>query len=216
MSSIESNLCLFCNEPESVCHLFFECVVANVCWSYLADILHINLGYNFEAVARWWVSNNKYKILNSCSAALMWCLWKTRNEFYFQGKSWLGEKPLVRRMVNMLQNWRILFSDGDLEALDQVLMALNIKLNQPLTLLDSQRSSLPEVIASSLATSTGRSTPTTRDDTSTWAPTTTLAVADASTGDLMPCVLSTSSVISRVCAENLVLHSNGSSSEPEP
>jgi len=116
----------------------------------------------------------------------------------------------------MLQNWRILFSDGDLEALDQVLMALNVKLNQPLTLLDSQRSSLPEVIASSLATSTGRSTPTTWDDTSTWAPTTTPAVADASTGDLMPCVLSTSSVISRVCAENLVLHSNGSSSEPEP
>ena len=137
-SSVENKSCLFCNEPKSVFHLFFECVVANVCWSYLADILNINLGYNFESVARWWVSNNRHKVLNSCSAALMWCSWKTRNEICFQGKIWLGEKPLVRRMVNMLQNWRILFSDGDLEALDQILMALNVKLNQPLTLLDSQ------------------------------------------------------------------------------
>ena len=157
--------------------------------------------------------------MNCCSSTLMWCLMKTRNEICFQGKGWLGEKPLVRKMVNTLQNWRILFSDGDLEALDQILMALNVKLNQPLTLLDSQWSSLPEVITSSLATSTGRlvSPTATQDvaDASTWAPTTTRGVTDASTGDLMPCVLSTSSVISSAFTENLALCSNGSSSEPK-
>ena len=170
-TTVENKSCLFCNEPESVCHLFFECVIAKVCWSYLADIFHTNLGYNFESVACWWVNNNRNKIMNCCSSTLMWCLMKTRNEICFQGKGWLGEKPLVRKMVNTLQNWRILCSDGDLEALDQILMALNVKLIQPLTLLDSRRSSSMEVNTLSSATSTRRSASTTA----------TRDVADAST-----------------------------------
>ena len=38
-------------------------------------------------------------------------------------------------MVNMLRNWRILFKDGELAKLDQVLEAMHIKLEQPLPLL---------------------------------------------------------------------------------
>ena len=133
--NVENMNCLFCDEPESVHHLFFECVVAKACWAYLADIFHIGFGNDFESVARWWVSNTRHKIMNCCSSVLMWCLWKTRNELCFQGKAWLGEKLIIRRMVNMLQNWRILFSDGDLDSLNQVLVSLNVKLNQPLSLL---------------------------------------------------------------------------------
>ena len=133
--NVENMNCLFCDEPESVHHMFFECVVAKTCWAYLADIFHICFGKDFESVARWWVSNTRHKIMNCCSSVLMWCLWKTRNELCFQGKAWLGEKLIIRRMVNMLQNWRILFSDGDLDSLNQVLVSLNVKLNQPLSLL---------------------------------------------------------------------------------
>ena len=53
-------------------NLFSDCVVvAKVCWSCLADIFHIDLGIDFEYVARWWVSNNSHKVMNYCSAALM-------------------------------------------------------------------------------------------------------------------------------------------------
>ena len=44
---------------------FFYCCVAKALWIYLSDIFHISLGANFESVARWWVSNRKYKIMNS-------------------------------------------------------------------------------------------------------------------------------------------------------
>jgi len=57
-------------------------VVAKVCWSCLADIFHIDLGIDFEYVARWWVSNNRHKVMNYCSAALMWCLSQSQWRFY--------------------------------------------------------------------------------------------------------------------------------------
>ena len=83
---------------------------------------------------RWWVSNRKYKIMNSFWATLMWYLWKFRNEMCFQGKSWMGEKLLLQKLCNMVKKWRILFSEGDLELLDQTLTSLYSKLVQPLGL----------------------------------------------------------------------------------
>ena len=126
--------CLFCTEQETVSHLFFDCCVAKVLWIYLSEIFHISLGVNFESVARWWVSNRKYKVMNCFSAALMLCLWKFRNEMCFQGKGWKGEKIILQKLCNMVKKWRILFSEGDLELLDQVLTSLYSKLAQPLGL----------------------------------------------------------------------------------
>jgi len=58
----------------------FGCCVAKVLCSYLSDTFHIDFGNDYEPIARWCVSNNKYKVMNRFSAALMWCLWKFNNE----------------------------------------------------------------------------------------------------------------------------------------
>ena len=150
---------VICTDNESVCMVFFNCVVAKICWSYLNDIFLIDLGSNFEPMARWWVSNNRYKVMNCCSAALMWCLWKTRNEMCFQGKKWLDKKVVIRKMVNTLKNWRILFKDGDLAMLDHVLESLYNKLQQPLLLgMSSQQSNSLVATVSSSAPSAGMAT----------------------------------------------------------
>jgi hypothetical protein len=38
---VTDKTCLFCNEPESVKHLFFECCVAKRIWARIADILNL-------------------------------------------------------------------------------------------------------------------------------------------------------------------------------
>ena len=131
--NIEDKSCLFFSEQETICHLFFNCCVAKVLWAHLPDIVdifHINPGTDYESVARWWVSNKKNKVMNSFSAALMWCFWKLRNEMCFQGKLWMGEKVLLTKLFNMLKSWRILFADGDLDTLDQALRCLQHKMAQ--------------------------------------------------------------------------------------
>jgi hypothetical protein len=71
---LEDNRCLFCNELESVAHLLFECCVARVVWSEIAEISGKEIGTDFESVARWLVADKKYKVLNVCSAAALWAI----------------------------------------------------------------------------------------------------------------------------------------------
>ena len=77
---LEDLSCLFCGETETVHHLFFGCCVTTSMWCHLSESFDTNLGVNFESVARWWISNKKNAILNTCCAALMWCIWKMRND----------------------------------------------------------------------------------------------------------------------------------------
>jgi hypothetical protein len=44
--------CLFCSETESISHLFFECCVAKVFWQTISDITNVELGSDFESVAK--------------------------------------------------------------------------------------------------------------------------------------------------------------------
>ena len=102
--SLEDLSCPFCSDTETITHLFFDCCVASVLWKHMSSIFDIQIGSNFESVARWWVSNNKNSVLNTVCAALMWSIWKLRNEMCFQGKTWKDERVALNRTVQALKN----------------------------------------------------------------------------------------------------------------
>jgi hypothetical protein len=123
---LDDNRCLFCNELETVVHPFFECCVARLVWNEIAEISGKVIGADFESVARFWVADKKCKVLNVCSAAAFWAIWKLRNEFCFQGEKWSGAHILLRRIARMLRDWRLLNkaeAAGTLEAWVQELEA---------------------------------------------------------------------------------------------
>jgi len=65
--------CLFCNEKESVFHLFFDCVVAKQIWVYISECFGFNVGMNFESIGNMWLSRKKFivhNILTSASCSL--------------------------------------------------------------------------------------------------------------------------------------------------
>jgi hypothetical protein len=74
--------CLFCSNPKSVCHLFFECCVSKVMWQNLYEICGKQVGNDFESVASPWLCAKKFKTLNICTTAVMWALWKVRNSVF--------------------------------------------------------------------------------------------------------------------------------------
>jgi hypothetical protein len=39
--------------------VFFECSVAKVLWGFMSEMFNVNIGHDFESVARWWVSDPK-------------------------------------------------------------------------------------------------------------------------------------------------------------
>jgi hypothetical protein len=45
-------------------HLFFRCVAASQAWSVVSEIVGFSIGTNFESMARCWLCNKKYGIVN--------------------------------------------------------------------------------------------------------------------------------------------------------
>ena len=66
--------CVFCCEKESVQHLFFDCVVARQIWSELSEILAVEIGCSYEAVASKWLSNKKLCLVTIFTSAVLWTL----------------------------------------------------------------------------------------------------------------------------------------------
>jgi hypothetical protein len=56
---VDDKSCLFCSEPESVYHLFFECVIARQTWLGISEVIGAQIGQDFESVARRWLCNKK-------------------------------------------------------------------------------------------------------------------------------------------------------------
>jgi len=78
-------------------------------WMIVSDLLGVSLGCDFESVARFWLANKRHGLTNVISAAVMWSLWKLRNEIYFQGTRWTGMARLFLKIVRMLRRWMPLF-----------------------------------------------------------------------------------------------------------
>jgi hypothetical protein len=123
--------CLFCKDCESSHHLFFECVVAKRIWSYISDTLNRDLGGNFDSVGMCWLSDEKFAAINIVSAAILWGIWKLRNELYFQNAVWLNVKQLLWRIAGLAQNWLILCPAKKKEELKSYILKLHSWARRP-------------------------------------------------------------------------------------
>ena len=63
--------CLFCNEKESITHLFFQCCVASHVWEYISSCLNKVVGTDFESVASLWIANKSYTVCNIVTSAVI-------------------------------------------------------------------------------------------------------------------------------------------------
>ena len=103
---IDDDTCLFCFEKESVFHLFFDCVVAKQVWVYIS--VGFNVGMNFESIGSMWLSRKRFIVHNILTSAVLWGLWKLRNELCFQNTPWRDIRILLMRVTVLAQNWLIL------------------------------------------------------------------------------------------------------------
>jgi hypothetical protein len=86
--------CEFCSELETITHLFFECVVAKEVWKSVSLFFYIQIGSDYESIARFWLSNKKHAAMNTICATVLWSIWKSRNAMIFDGQTWLCTKQV--------------------------------------------------------------------------------------------------------------------------
>jgi hypothetical protein len=106
--SLDDLSCLFYCENETASHLFFDCCVAKYMWMIVSEFLGIVVGDNLEFVAKLWVMGSKFKLINVCTTAVLWSIWKIRNDICFQVDQWMGMKKVLGRCGATLKNWSML------------------------------------------------------------------------------------------------------------
>ncbi|TVU49694.1 hypothetical protein EJB05_01020, partial [Eragrostis curvula] len=65
----------------------------------------------------------------------LWSIWKLRNEIYFQGKKWTGDRELLGRIARTARTWRVLCKVEDKEGMERLVLKLEHKAASPLALL---------------------------------------------------------------------------------
>jgi hypothetical protein len=60
----------------------------------------------------------KHDDMNMLSSAVLWTLWKTRNNLCFQGMCWTKLESLLGRCANLLRNWTMLSKPGELKKVE--------------------------------------------------------------------------------------------------
>ena len=126
--------CLFCNEKESITHLFFQCCVAINVWEYISGCLNKVVGADFESVASLWIANKKYMVCNIVTSAVIWVIWKLRNSLCFQGIPWSGMKKVFVMLGRLLRNWLPMFK-----------LELQEKVERVICLVENEASLAPRI-----------------------------------------------------------------------
>jgi hypothetical protein len=134
--NINDKTCLFCSDIESAHHLFFDCVVAKQVWYFISDVVEVDCGDNFESVAKMWLSNKRFCVVNVFTSAALWELWKLRNLLCFKNGQWKNVQSLLRKMLLMIEAWKILCPPLQRRELELRLTKLKFLAKQPERLLN--------------------------------------------------------------------------------
>jgi hypothetical protein len=68
-----------------VTHVFLNVVWLGLLWGWFGEITCKSIGMGFDlSLCVCWLSDKKISILNVFSSTILWTLWKTHNDLYFQ------------------------------------------------------------------------------------------------------------------------------------
>jgi hypothetical protein len=59
---------------------------------------------DFESIEKLWLRGKCFNVLNVCSTAVVWTIWKTRNDLCFQGSCWQGTEKLFGLWARLMRN----------------------------------------------------------------------------------------------------------------
>ena len=105
--TVDDATCLFCSDPKSIEHLFFGCVVAIELWRVIFDISNKNTGMSVDDMLAWWFNNKNHPADCLLHSAVLWTLWKYRNDICFNHVPWLGMLVLWRKTAYTLGSWMV-------------------------------------------------------------------------------------------------------------
>jgi hypothetical protein len=111
-------------------HLFFECVVAKEVWKQISKMTGVKLQVNLLLVSSMWICEKTQQIPNIVHAAVLWSIWKIRNDLCFNGSRWSSMQVVFLKVGYTLARWKILCPEGKKSELERTMEALELLARQ--------------------------------------------------------------------------------------
>ena len=121
--------CSFCNQNESIHHLFFDCYMASNIWRLIYYALKIDSPVSINHIIGSWGSNMSpgyKKLLLSGISALFWSIWLSRNEVAFNHKPIPSILQVIFRGTHWFRFWRLLQKEESHQQILDVCQALEV------------------------------------------------------------------------------------------
>jgi hypothetical protein len=124
--------CSFCNEEETINHLFFECIVARTIWSMMCEMPGCDVGGDDLSVASKWIHKNKCYGVNIFMSVVLRGIWLMRNKMIFDKHAWLDVKGILRKILHLIMEWRLIFKEDREQEMMACLSSLEELIRAPL------------------------------------------------------------------------------------
>jgi hypothetical protein len=109
-----SQKCCFCDDNETVQHLFLACPFARIIWRMIFFAYNIPPPTNITNMFGNWLNgvpkNDKNKIRIGVSA-ICWSIWRTRDNFIFNNQKGTNFLQVIYQAVHWIQLWALLLPE---------------------------------------------------------------------------------------------------------
>jgi hypothetical protein len=112
--------CSFCDQNESIDHLFFECPVARAVWGIIALCFRANtIPRSLDQFWVWIKSHFPHgeKVFLLGGEAICWAIWKTRNKACFDNKRITHPAEIICYACCLMTYWAGLYPEGMQESI---------------------------------------------------------------------------------------------------
>ena len=115
-----SPVCQFCDQNETVGHLFFTCPIVKVIWAVIARVVWANniptsLAQYWNWCDRWLPAGERYHMWGV--SAICWAIWKGRNKACFDGVVIKNPIEILCHAGALMRFWTGLYAEVDKEML---------------------------------------------------------------------------------------------------
>ena len=110
-----SDKCMFCSQVENIDHLFFTCPVARYIWNIAWCAFGLkSIPTSIDEFPRWidsFTIRDRY-LFSTGISALLWAIWKTWNNAYFNGVIPQDPTSVIYLMAHFISYWAALQKPG--------------------------------------------------------------------------------------------------------
>ena len=108
---VGSQRCCFCDQDESILHLFLKCPLARLLWRTIQVSFNISPPVNLATLFSSWLDGIEPKIaarIRVGVCALLWAIWNCRNDVVFNRKNITNFLQVIFRASAWIRMWSLL------------------------------------------------------------------------------------------------------------